>query len=171
MQIHDVRYSKTWMTKRYAFALAVIALLACAAFAALKVVIVKQESTGAVVNISGRQRMLSQRTTLFVQRLLLATTPDEYKRFGHELLKAVNLIDHSHKGLTEGDNELNLPSEMSDKVHDMYFEGENPLDGHMKTYLKALRKVLETDYGALLPEMPEIQYILSTAPGPLLKSL
>ncbi len=171
MQIHNVRYSKTWMTKRYAFALAVIALLACAAFAALKVVIVKQESTGAVVNISGRQRMLSQRTTLFVQRLLLATTPDEYKRFGHELLKAVNLIDHSHKGLTEGDNELNLPREMSDKVHDMYFEGENPLDGHMKTYIKALRKVLETDYGALLPDMPEIQYILSTAPGPLLKSL
>ncbi len=168
--------SSVWMTKRYAFALTVIALLACSAFGALKMVIVQQESTGAVVNISGRQRMLSQRTTLFAQRMLLAANADEYERSAGELLKAVNLIERSHKGLTQGDVELNLPSGMSDTARRMYFEegyfeGETPLDTHMKSYVKALRTVLATGHGDLTSDMAEIKYILSTAPGPLLKSL
>ncbi|MCW8917035.1 MAG: PAS domain S-box protein [Magnetovibrio sp.] len=159
------------MTKRYAFALTAIALLACSAFAALELVIVQQESTGAVVNISGRQRMLSQRTTLFVQRLLLAKDATEYQQFKGELLKAVDLIEKSHKGLTQGDEELGLPDVMSETVHRMYFEGEMPLDEHMKSFVSALRTVLATEFGSLSPDLPEIDYILSTAPTTLLKSL
>ncbi|MCP4996582.1 MAG: response regulator, partial [Gammaproteobacteria bacterium] len=169
--IPEISYSNAWMTRRYAFALIVIALLACSAFAALKMVIAQQEGTGAVVNISGRQRMLSQRTTLFVQRMLLAADAEEYKLFSGELLKAVDLIERSHKGLTQGDAKLGLPSEMSETVHMMYFEGKAPLDEHMRSFVAALREVLATNYGALKPDMPEIIYILSTAPGPLLKSL
>ena len=171
MEEANNRQSSRWMTKRYAVALTVIALLAGLAYAALTMVIAEQESTGAVVNISGRQRMLSQRTTLFVQRMLLAQNPKEYADFSGELTKATDLIEFSHRGLTQGSAELGLPAEMSDTVREMYFGGEAPLDPRMKTFVAALRTVLAQDYGDLRPDLPEVKYILSTAPGPLLKSL
>lgn len=171
MEIAESSQSSRWMTKRYIIALTVIALLAGLAYTALSMVIAQQESTGAVVNISGRQRMLSQRTALFVQRLLLARTPAQYEHFSVELTKATNLLERSHQGLTQGDATLGLPSEMSDTVRAMYFGGDDPLNTQMKTYIAALREVLAADFGSLRPDQPEVEYILSTAPGPLLIAL
>jgi len=170
------KYSSTWMTRRYTFALVVIALLAITAFASLRMVVVQQESTGAVVNISGRQRMLSQRTTLFVDRMILAETAREYRRFKNELFKTVNLMEKSHNALIKGDAELGLPDEMSETVRKMYFKpghfvGEPPLDDHMRFFIKALRKILTAEFGSLDPDMPEIRIVLATATGPLLISL
>jgi PAS domain S-box-containing protein len=159
------------MTRRYALALTVIALLAFLAYFALSLVIAQQESTGAVVNISGRQRMLSQRSTLFVQRMLLSRDREAYAQSRAQLLEATNRIETSHNGLTQGSTELGLPSSMSQQVQALYFAGAEPLDSRMRTFIAALRQVLETPFGALHSELPYVQYILTTAPGPLLTSL
>lgn len=50
-----------WMTLRYAAALIVIALLAVGSHVVLKRLTIAQATTGAQVNVAGRQRMLSQR--------------------------------------------------------------------------------------------------------------
>ncbi|MBF0399280.1 MAG: PAS domain S-box protein [Magnetococcales bacterium] len=163
--------SSRWMTKRYALALTVILLLAGTAYIALTLVIIQQESTGALVNISGRQRMLSQRTTLFVQRMLLSQTPAEYEQARSELEKATDLMELSHNGLTQGNEQLGLPDSMSALVHAMYFEGNAPLDPRMRLYIAALRSVLATPFGHLKADQPEVETILATAPGPLLVSL
>lgn len=160
-----------WMTRRYAIALTVIALLAGAAYMAMTMIIKQQESTGAVVNISGRQRMLSQRTTLFVQRMLLSGTQEAYEAARSELRKATNLIEDSHQGLTRGDPGLGLPTTMSQRVHGLYFEGEKGLDRRMAAFVKALRRVDSTPFGHLGAGLPEVQHILSEAPGPLLRDL
>ncbi|MEO5354828.1 MAG: ATP-binding protein [Magnetococcus sp. XQGC-1] len=163
--------SNRWMTRRYALALTVIALLAVSAYTALTLVIAQQESTGALVNISGRQRMLSQRTTLFVQHMLLSRNSEEYEQSRTELRKATDLIERSHDGLTHGDVQLGLPATMSAQVRAMYFEGETALDPHMRRFIAALRQVLAIPFGQLTADRPEIQHILSVAPGPLLLSL
>jgi hypothetical protein len=159
------------MTQRYLLALLVIAVLAILAYVALTLVIDHQNSTGAVVNISGRQRMLSQRTTLLVQRMLLTADTEEFERSRSNLLKATDLIELSHNDLTLGNAQLGLPDTMSEQVQRMYFQGKSALDPRMRTFVTSLRKVLDTSFGELKTDNPAVQHILSTAPGPLLVSL
>jgi signal transduction histidine kinase/ActR/RegA family two-component response regulator len=163
--------SSLWMTQRYLLALLVIAVLAILAYVALTLVIDHQNSTGAVVNISGRQRMLSQRTTLLVQRMLLTADTEEFERSRSNLLKATDLIELSHNDLTLGNAQLGLPDTMSEQVQRMYFQGKSALDPRMRTFVTSLRKVLDTSFGELKTDNPAVQHILSTAPGPLLVSL
>ncbi len=64
-----------WMTLRYALALTLIALGTLAGFVMTERVIGQHERMLEVVNVSGRQRMLSQRTALLVEQLKTATDP------------------------------------------------------------------------------------------------
>lgn len=50
-----------YLTRRYLVALGFIAVLSCSAYAVTYDLIKTQETNAAVINISGRQRMLSQK--------------------------------------------------------------------------------------------------------------
>ena len=60
---------KTGITRRYIVALSIMALLSTAAFYILKETIKSSQSTGFIVNKSGKQRMLSQHIALDVYRI------------------------------------------------------------------------------------------------------
>ena len=69
------------------------------------VLLKKQEADGLVVNVAGRQRMLSQKMTK--EALLLAAwKEDKYRK---EMLATAALFDASLKGLIDGDAKLGLP--------------------------------------------------------------
>lgn len=90
----SIARSLTW---RYVFALALVAALSTAAWLSLDLVISAQKSTAAIVNVSGRQRMLSQRTALFAR--MLATSPQsERPEIREKLRHAVALMAKSHHG-------------------------------------------------------------------------
>ena len=111
----SIARSLTW---RYAIALSLVATLSTAAWLSLDLVITEQQSTAAVVNVSGRQRMLSQRTALFSN--LLADAPrSERPGIRAKLQEAIDLMDRSHQGLTHGDEAMGLPGAMSPAVHAM----------------------------------------------------
>lgn len=159
--------SLTW---RYAVALALVASLSTAAWYSLRLVIAGQESTAAVVNVSGRQRMLSQRTALLAK--MMATAPPAQRAGLHQQLQdAINLLALSHKGLTEGSADMGLPATMSDEVRAMYYAGDLPLDAQLNTYVGEVRALLQDDVLALRAEDPRIDAITRTALGPLVAAL
>src|ERR1035437_6705246 len=162
-----VAHSLTW---RYLIALSLIATLSTAAWISLHLVISEQKSTAAVVNVSGRQRMLSQRTALF-SNLLMNTPRAERPLIRGKLRDAIDLMARSHRGLTHGDNAMGLPETMSATVRSMYFYGPNALDGQVETYIKTVRAWLLLDDNALTPENPLLQYITRTAPTTLVTTL
>lgn len=88
------RGSRATMTRNYLLALGVIAALSITAFFLLLAIIRTQETSAALVNVSGRQRMLSQRTALFSLRLVLADKTERQKA-RRDLLQAVNLMEKS----------------------------------------------------------------------------
>lgn len=158
------------LTWRYITALALVASFATAAWVSLELVISKQKNTAAVVNISGRQRMLSQRTALFAN--MLVNAPNEERPIVRSKLKeAILLMERSHHGLTHGDKEMGLPREMSETVHALYFEGDNPLDQQVETYIKIVNQLLELDDAALQSSNSLLIYITQNAPNILVRSL
>ncbi|MBF0162063.1 MAG: response regulator [Magnetococcales bacterium] len=171
MPVTQQTQSSRWMTRRYLLALGILALLSCTAYGVLTVVLAQQEGRGVEVNISGRQRMLSQRTALFVQRLLLSDSEAAYQQAKAALREATLLMERSHNGLTRGSEELGLSGRMSPSIYALYYEGDRALDPLVRRYLAALRQVLETPFGQLKVDLESVQLILSTAPGPLLAAL
>ncbi len=158
------------LTWRYIFALSLVALLSTAAWLSLHLVISEQNSTAAMVNISGRQRMLSQRTALF-SNLLVNAPRAERPQIRSKLTDAIQLMERSHHGLTHGDATMSLPRTMSPTIHAMYFDGPNALDKHVETYIEIVHELLQLNDDALTPTNPQLQYITQNAPNTLVAAL
>lgn len=158
------------LTLRYIIALSLVASLSTAAWLSLHMVISAQKSTAAVVNISGRQRMLSQRTAFFVN-LLVNAPKTERPAIRSKLKEAIRLMEHSHHGLTHGDAKMGLPESMSPAIHAMYFEGQNALDERVETYIKNVNQLLLSDDSSLTAANPQLQYITQNAPTTLVAAL
>ncbi|HEY0843023.1 diguanylate cyclase domain-containing protein [Methylotenera sp.] len=158
------------LTWRYVLALSLVATLSTAAWYSLELVISEQNSTAAVVNISGRQRMLSQRTALFAN--LLVTAPSsERAAIRLKLKESVELMATSHHGLLHGNPAMRLPSTMSPAIKAMYYDGEQPLNQQVRTYINTVRALIAADNEKLAIDNPALRYITLTAPGTLVSSL
>jgi diguanylate cyclase (GGDEF)-like protein/PAS domain S-box-containing protein len=158
------------LTWRYVIALTLVATLASAAWISLHLVISAQKSTAAVVNVSGRQRMLSQRTALF-SSLLVNAPSQERPALRLQLQQAADLMQRSHLGLTRGDEAMGLPRTMSDTVRAMYFEGPNGVDGLVADYLKSVHALLQAEDKDLAPDNLVFRHIIAVSPTTLVSSL
>lgn len=166
---HGLRIARG-LTWRYVIGLTLVASLSTAAWFSLHLVISEQDSAAALVNISGRQRMLSQRTALFSN--LLTTIPKKERLLARSKLKeSIELMARSHRGLILGNKEMGLPATMSSTVHAMYFDEPNPLDAQVATYIKTAQELLQEDDEALTADNHLLLYITNTATTSLLDSL
>jgi len=111
-------------TKKYTFALSTIAIFTILAYFNLTYLIDSQADDGKIINLSGRQRMLSQKIALFAVN---------YKT--KQLEKTVELMDSSH-------NEL-LSRKLSERLQKIYFSEPYMLDKKVKKYIKHAKKFIE----------------------------
>lgn len=159
------------LTRRYVAALLLVALLATAAWISLHLVISEQASTAAVVNVSGRQRMLSQRTALFSSLLAQAPSSWERQALRAKLREAADLMQRSHLGLIRGDAGMGLPDHHSGTIDALYFKGTEAVDRQVRDYLSYLRQWLALADGDLQPGHPLLQRIVDTSSSSLLPAL
>ncbi len=117
------------LTLRYIAALSAVALLSLAGQAVVRIYFNRQLSDSQVVNIAGRQRMLSQR--IAKAALIVSSTSDPADRELHrrELGQTVELWQRCHRGLQQGDAELGLPDDKSKVVKQMFEELEPSFRG------------------------------------------
>jgi hypothetical protein len=101
----------------YMVALSIIALILIGSHLSVRRELSSQESDAAVINLAGRQRMLSQK---IVKMALELSQEGVGYSTSEKLNKTVEEFVKSHQNLTKQSNELNLTHENSDLVANMY---------------------------------------------------
>ncbi|WP_146587613.1 ATP-binding protein [Posidoniimonas polymericola] len=118
-----------WLTVLYVSALSTVALLTCCGQWLVQRQLVNGESDSRVVNIAGRQRMLSQRLAKSTLRLAAASYDAPADR--RELSSTLALWSRSHEALQHGDAEIGLPGDNSAEIQRLF--------GSISPYYRALR--------------------------------
>ncbi len=103
----------------------------------------RQESDSTVINIAGRQRMLSQKLTKDI--VFLSSLPNHKQRLSlkEEIKQTLNVWEISHYALQKGNDSLGLPATNTLKIQEKY-ELLNPIfDSINKASITILKKIEE----------------------------
>lgn len=109
-------------TKRYLMALSLIAIMLTTNFWLLQRSISQQENDASLINISGRQRMFSQKMASLTHQLVHADTGLEREQARQSLQEAKNLFLYAHNALTKGNEKLGISPEKSETLNALYFK-------------------------------------------------
>ncbi len=116
MNSNEKKHKIKWLSAFYILALSAIAILTITGQALIQYSLIKQSHDSRIINIAGRQRMLSQRLTKSALALQFAQKHEDRKVWAKELSFVVNLWERSHLGLLDGDAELGLPGTNSQTI-------------------------------------------------------
>jgi len=121
------------LTLTYVVSLSVIAILSLVVHFMLDEVISEQNSTGKIVNVSGQQRMLSQRASMFAVDFLQTGSLNS-KRLS---MAAVEKMKENHRFLLAphfNALENGEPSPLSDALYNLYFMPPADVDKKIKLF-------------------------------------
>ncbi len=157
------------LTWRYMIALVLVGLLASGAWLTLSIVISEQNNTALVVNLSGRQRMLSQRIALLANQWVQvpASNRDSIR---DQLEAALNLMEETHHQLTFDGFDTKFSDTLSPAIWTMYFDGPESLNAQVQFYIKLVQELLN-EPPSRLKSSPLPAKITELALNKLLQSL
>lgn len=134
------------LTLLYVSALVSIALMAIGGQALIQSTLAQQKHDAHVVNIAGRQRMLSQRLTKDVLALQSNDDPLDRAARRKDLSDVIKLWERSHLGLQAGDDALELPGDNSAQIRHMFADVE---PAHREMLAAAKRVLTATSDAAI----------------------
>lgn len=146
------------LKRRYIAALSIIAFLVVFSQIIIQYSITRQQDDSRVVNISGRQRMLSQRINKDAFGLYISADKNEQKRYLDELTQSLELWKQSHNGLQQGDTELGLPGNNSKTITEMFRHIDDEY-GKIVDATSAIEKIAAIPNYNKEELMPEIRII------------
>tara|TARA_R110001599_G_scaffold353799_1_gene598077 strand:- start:6625 stop:10311 length:3687 start_codon:yes stop_codon:yes gene_type:complete len=158
----------------WVFVAAQVAILAPITYIhfALETSIAKEQVTAHVINVSGRQRMLSQRITLFANRMVYETEAGKnIEPLRETMFAAIDLMDESHTALSYGSETFAFTAEKVKAVEEIYFSPPHNLNLELQIFLDAARKIASAPIKKLSRDMPALAHINKVGPNSLLQSL
>jgi signal transduction histidine kinase/DNA-binding response OmpR family regulator/HPt (histidine-containing phosphotransfer) domain-containing protein len=123
---------------RYILALALIAGLFIVNTFLLNVLLNTGKDSSKIINISGQQRMLSQKTALYASKLIESAFDNEIKDI---LIKSITKFRENHHYLTQPLIENNK-RQLSEKISSLYFDGSPSLNELTNSYIDVTEKLL-----------------------------
>lgn len=124
------------MRARYVIALLSVALLSSVSYVGFNDIIDTEMRSAAVINVSGRQRMLSQRIPMLAQMIVAVVDRNRrmplIKQFDH----SVALMKNSHAGLVHGDVSMGLAPLSSQAVRLLLFGEGTLLDNKLSLFFQ-----------------------------------
>ena len=143
-QADSGRRALTTYTRGYVVALSLLALLATAHLVVKRWSVEAAAASATVINISGRQRMLSQRVALMATRLRQERILGRVQASTQQALRsAADEFLQSHLDLTRGNADRGIPVPEADNVLAAYFSGQPSLDEQIRHYVAQARQVAD----------------------------
>jgi len=128
----------------YAVALSLIAILSLASHLTLDTMLRQSKGSAAVINVAGRQRMLSQRIASLAAQAELGDVSAR-----GDLLIAIDKFANAHQNLLRGNQELHLPPAAADPdLRAIYFEKPRLLDAEVTDFIARARRIVLLPPGA-----------------------
>ncbi|MBA4029604.1 MAG: hypothetical protein C0478_01615, partial [Planctomyces sp.] len=124
--------------RRYSIVLAVVASLLLVDQALLQPLLFRLNGFGPVINLAGRQRMLSQRMTKAA--LAIDLDPSQAEHWRRELRDSLDRWKIVHAGLLHGDTQLGLPPAKDFRIHAAFAE----LQPHSQALSQAAEKAAQS---------------------------
>ena len=149
----------------YAIALIAVALVSITSYFLVQHLIGQQKNDSNIINIAGRQRMLSQNIT---KNVLLITNEPSFDQYKFKLEASHKLFIQNHIALSTRDSSLNLDSPYSDEINRLFTDIEpyfseinRGVNGILNEYpynLEVYKKVILDNETSFLIRMDEIVY-------------
>lgn len=151
-----------WFTRLgtwYILALSVIASVAIAGQVLIQRHLANQRDDSRVVNVAGKQRMLSQKISKTLLMLSRQTTTQERQQIVGTLQESVHLWKVSQEGLLHGNDSLHLPGKNSAVVTGMFLNILPHFEEMYKqtsTIVSSLHKNIELPYDSIRPSVERV---------------
>jgi diguanylate cyclase (GGDEF)-like protein/PAS domain S-box-containing protein len=121
-----IHLSSNQMRRRYSVALSLLAFMTIASQIVIQVLIADRVHDSHIVNIAGRQRMLSQTIAKTSAFLVRSESLDEESHLRGQLDQSLGQWERAHRGLLQGDPEWGLPGNNSNAVMALFAHVELP---------------------------------------------
>lgn len=140
--LNEFRDSTQNLSIIYFIALSVIAVAAIVSQVLIQVHIDSQKDDARVINIAGRQRMLSQKISKVALKAQFAFREDSVNQtdiatLQKELEQGSSLWQNSHEALLKGDQDVGILAQNSVKISRMFID----LEPHFQAMLKAVQVI------------------------------
>ena len=145
----------TW----YILALSLIATVAILGQVLIQTHLQRQLADSRVVNVAGKQRMLSQKVAKTVLLLRDGQSAEERQEILGELRESVHLWQVSQQGLLHGNDSLKLPGKNSAGVYSLFEEVQGPFTGMAEAasrIMALVQKMPAVSYAMLEPDIKDI---------------
>ena len=129
------------LTARYFVSLGAISLLAILGTLLVQHLGRESQSDARVINIAGRQRMMSQAITKDALLLMRSTDSGERQRLAEDLRRLDALWERSHSALVDGDPLLGVPGTSSPEIRRMFAALEPDYAAMVKAAQQIMTKV------------------------------
>ncbi|MBE0352192.1 response regulator [Pseudoalteromonas lipolytica] len=128
--------------QRYRWGLSAIAILITISAALMQTLFYVQKGDAKVINIAGKQRMLSQKIALHGNALIYQDSERLKEQHRRLLQQAVEQFVSGHQFLLEQDNGEFIHLNSALEAH--YFSPPNQLDAHVKRYISQAQQLLNS---------------------------
>jgi two-component system, sensor histidine kinase len=130
-----------------------------------------QDHASEMMNVSGRQRMLSQRTAMWAEHLIDARNDAERALARQELIQTVKMLETSHGMLLDPESHIGAATRRYDDVIQIYFEAPTYLDKQVHDFIDHTRNLAAAPLEALNEQNPDYLYVMDTSAHRLLQGL
>lgn len=151
------------LTRTYASALSLIALLTLATFITMHQVILTQKDSALLVNVSGSQRWLSQKAVLLSVELVYSTDTSGRDHTRKQLLSTIDQLQKNHQELVQGCPHMISPRPLSPQMQKMYFNPPTNMQARINRYTSEALDLANEPVHLLTPDNPHLTYLLQNS--------